>query len=146
MMRALLLAILIASGACGPTLVAQSVPPAGRVARLDPVTGFWGLQSYRLELSAGVALALQCYRGRPCEKMEVRSDSPNVEVRLASIGALEQVGYAGAPDQVPAAGFVLIGKAPGPAKITVRTQGKVREIAVTVVPPPSPAPPARVAR
>jgi hypothetical protein len=142
--KAVWLTLALTASACAPTLVAQSAPPAGRVARLDSVDGFWGVKSYRLELSTGVALALHCYRGGPCEKMEVRSDSPNVEVRLASIGTLEKVGYT--HHQTPAAGFVVIGKAPGPAKLTVRTQGKTREVAVTVVPPPSPAPPAKLAR
>jgi hypothetical protein len=135
--------VLLASG-CGPTLVAQSTAPAGRVARLDPVNGFWGLQSYRMELSAGVAVALNCYRSSPCEHMDVRSDSTNVEVRKASIGTLERHPYGGRA--IPASGFVVIGKQPGNAKIVVRTEGKTRVLAVTVIAPPQPSPPATVAR
>jgi hypothetical protein len=136
--------LVLASTACGPTLVAQSTAPAGRVARLDQVNNFWGLQSYRMELSAGVAVALNCYRAGPCEHMDVRSDSTNVEVRKASIGTLERNPYGG--HALPASGFVVIGKQPGPAKITVRTEGKSRVIAVTVIAPPQPSPPATVAR
>lgn len=146
-MRAAVLMLLVASAACAPTLVAQSVPPAGRVARLDPVTGFWGikLESYRLELSAGVAVAFACYRGAPCEHPMIHSDSPNVEVRKASIGTLERNAYTGQASQ-PTSGFVVIGKAPGTAKLTVRADGKTREVAVTVVAPPLVAPAARIAR
>lgn len=138
----LCVAVLLAG--CGPTLMAQSAPPAGRVARLDTVDGFWGLKSYRLELSAGVAIALTCNRGGPCEHMDVRSDSTNVEVRKASIGTLERHAYAG--NAIPASGFVVIGKQPGPAKIVVRTGNKTRQVAVTVIAPPVPSPPATVAR
>lgn len=130
-------------GACGPTLIAQSTPPAGRVARLDPVTGFWGLKSYRLEVSAGVAVALACYRGAPCEHLDVRSDSPNVEVRKASIGQLER--QALSQDAQPVSGFVVIGKSPGTANLIVHGSGKSRRVAVTVIAPPS-SPLAQVAR
>lgn len=137
----LLLAVL---GACGPTLIAQSTPPAGRVARLDPVTGFWGLKSYRLEVSTGVAVALACYRGAPCEHLDVRSDSANVEVRKASIGQLERHAFSG--DAQPTSGFVVIGKTPGTANLVVRGSNKTRTVAVTVVAPPQPSPPATVAK
>ncbi len=141
---AALLVMLATSSGCGPTLIAQSAPPAGRVARLDPVTGFWGLKSYRLEVSTGVAIALACYRGAPCEHMDVRSDSQNVEVRKASIGSLERHALSG--DTQPTAGFVVIGKAPGTANLVVRGSGKTRLVAVTVVAPPAPSAPAQVAR
>lgn len=137
-------AIALFCSACGPTLIAQSTPPAGRVARLDPVNGFWGLKSYRLELSSGVALALACYRGAPCEHLDVTSDSANVEVRKASIGQLERNAFTG--NAQPTSGFVVIGKTPGPANLIVRGSGKTRKVAITVVPPPQPSPPATVAR
>ncbi len=143
MSRTFLLCIALLAG-CGPTLMAQSTAPAGRVARLDSVDGFWGLESYRMELSTGVAIALTCNRGGPCEHMDVRSDSTNVEVRKASIGRLERHAYSG--NAIPASGFVLIGKQPGTAKVTVRTGKKSREVAVTVIAPPTPSPPSTVAR
>ncbi len=136
--------LLVLGTGCGPTLSAQSTPPAGRVARLDPVTGFWGLKSYRLELSTGVAVAIACYRGAPCEHMDVRSDSQNVEVRKASIGTLERHAFTG--DAQPTAGFVVIGKTPGVANLVVRGSGKTRLVAITVVAPPAPSAPATVAR
>ena len=136
------IAVLISG--CAPTLIAQSTPPAGRVARLDPVSGFWGLKSYRLEVSSGVAVALACYRGSPCEHMDVRSDSQNVEIRKASIGTLERHAFTG--DAQPTAGFVVIGKTPGVANLVVRGSGKTRLVAVTVVAPPAPSAPATVAR
>lgn len=145
-MKALVVVMTLASliGACGPTLIAQSTPPAGRVARLDPVNGFWGLKSYRLELSSGVAIALACYRGAPCEHLDVRSDSQNVEVRKASIGQLERNAFSG--NAQPTSGFVVIGKAPGPANLVVRGSGKTRLVAVNVVAPPQPTAPATVAK
>ncbi len=145
-MKALVMVITLASlaGACGPTLIAQSPPPAGRVARLDPVTNFWGLKSYRLELSSGVAIALACYRGAPCEHLDVKSDSPNVEVRKASIGQLERHAFSG--NAQPTSGFVVIGKTPGPANLVVRGSGKIRTVAVTVVAAPQPSAPATVAK
>lgn len=140
----LFLVLVMLASACGPTLVAQSAPPAGRVARLDPVNGFWGLKSYRLEVSTGVAIALACYRGAPCEHLDVKSDSPNVEVRKASIGQLERQAYTG--NAQPTSGFVVIGKTPGPANLVVRGSGKTRSVAVTVVGPPQATPPATVAK
>lgn len=144
MRAALTVACLASLAACGPTLIAQSAPPAGRVARLDPVHGFWGLKSYRLELSSGVAIAIACYRGAPCEHLDVKSDSQHVEIRKASIGQLERsrLGF----DATPVSGFVVIGKSAGPANLVVRGSGKTRAVAVTVVAPPQPSPPATVAK
>ena len=133
-MRALLL--LAALAACNPTLTAQSPSPPGRTARLDPVTGFWGVKSYQLELSQGVAIAMTCDRGSPCEHMQVTSDDPAIaEVRPASLGLLQ--GYYGS--QQTSAALVVIGKAPGTTTVRVHANEGSRVIAVHVVPPPQPA-------
>jgi hypothetical protein len=131
--------------ACAPTLVAQSTPPPGRIARLDAVDGFWGVKSYRMEITVGVALAVTCYRmGAPCEQLQVRSDDlKKVEAHAASLHTLERSHISG--NQAPASGVVLVGKSPGTAKLFVKTKRGTREIAVTVVAPPEPARPARVA-
>jgi hypothetical protein len=130
---------------CGPMLFAQSAPPPGRVARLDSVDGFWGVKSYRMEISVGVALAVTCHQGGPCEKLQVRSEDPKkVEAHTASLNTLERTGYSG--NQAPSSGVVLVGKSPGTAKLFVKTKRGSREIAVTVVAPPDPSPAARVAR
>jgi hypothetical protein len=127
----------LALAACNPVLVAQSAAPPGRSARLDEVRGFWGLQSYRMELSQGVALALTCYQGGPCERMAAASDNPGIaEVRRASLGTLERSGMYG---QATASAMVVVGKSPGTTQIRVRTKDGHRDIAVTVVPPPAPA-------
>jgi hypothetical protein len=143
---AVILVVAATATGCGPTLVAQSAPPPGRVARLDDVDGFWGLKYYRMEISQGVALAVTCYRmGAPCEKLQVRSDDPaKLEVHAASLHALEPSSYRG--NQAPASGVVLVGKSPGSTKVHVRTRNKTREIVVTVVAPPTPAAPARLAK
>ena len=135
-MKYLLLALALA--ACNPYLTQQSVAPPGRAARLDEVNGFWGLKHYRVELSEGVALALTCNRGGPCEKTRVLSDDPAIaEVRPASLAALEPVGFAGS--QQPASAFVIVGKAPGTTKLRVTAKGGKREVIVTVIAPPPPA-------
>jgi hypothetical protein len=129
-------ACLALAAACNPVLVAQSAAPPGRSARLDEVTGFWGVKGYRMELSQGVALALTCYQGGPCEKMSVVSDQPAIaEVRRASLGTLERSGIY---NQATAAAVVVIGKSPGTTRIRVRSKRGHRDIAVTVVPPPGP--------
>ena len=121
---------------CNPVLVAQSAAPPGRSARLDEVRGFWGLKSYRMELSQGVALALTCYQGGPCEKLSVVSDNPAIaEVRRASLGTLERSGIY---NQAPAAALVVVGKAPGTTRVRVRSKDGHRDIVITVVAPPGP--------
>jgi hypothetical protein len=126
----------LALAGCNPILVAQSAAPPGRAARLDEVSGFWGVKRYRLELSQGVALALTCYQGGPCEQLTATSDNPAVaEVRRASLGALERSGMYG---QATAAALVVVGKSPGTTRIRVRSQDRHRDVDVTVVPPPGP--------
>ena len=130
--------IALATGAgCLPSLYAESSAPPGRAARLDAESGFWGTRHYRIELSQGVALALSCVRGGPCEKLSVTSDNPAIaEVRAASLAALRPAGYLG--DQQPASALVVVGKAPGATTIRVRSKDGGRDIPVTVIAPPAP--------
>jgi hypothetical protein len=124
----------LAAAACNPTLMGRSTAPPGRSARLDEVHGFWGIKSYRLELSVGVAFALSCHKGGPCEKMVIVSDDPAVaEVRTASLAQLEP---SNAYNQATTSAAVIIGKAPGTTHVLVRSKGGHRDIAVTVVPAP----------
>lgn len=135
----LVLLATLALAACNPYLTQQSVAPPGRSARLDEVTGFWGqLKRYRLEVSEGVALALTCQLGGPCEKMSATSDNPAVaEVRAASLAALQPVGSAhSSSQQQPSAALVVIGKAPGTTRIRVKAKEGSRDIVVTVIAPP----------
>lgn len=135
-MKKLVLFAALALAACDPHIYQQSVAPPGRSARLDEVTGFWGnIKHYRLEVSHGVALALTCNRGGPCEKMKVVSEDPAIaEVRAASLEALERVSYAG--DQQPSAAFVVIGKAPGSTRLHVSAKEGSRDVLVTVIASP----------
>ena len=136
MKRMLLAAAVLALAACNPYIEQQSVAPPGRSARLDEVRGFWGLQHYRLELSEGVALALTCHHGAPCEKVKVLSDDPAIaEVRPASLAALQTRGFGG--DGVPASAFVVIGKAPGKTTLRLTAKEGHREVVVTVIAPPA---------
>jgi hypothetical protein len=131
------IALCLSLAACNPYLTQQSVAPPGRSARLDEVNGFWGLKHYRLEISEGVALALTCNRGAPCEKTTVISDDRSIaEVRPASLSALQPVGLS---SQLPASAFVVIGKAPGTTKLHVKAKEGTRDVFVTVVAPPAPA-------
>ena len=140
-MRAL---VLLIAAACNPTLTVQSPQPPGRIARMDPVRGFWGLQRYRLALSRGVAIALTCDLDGPCEHMQITSDDPAIaEVRPASLGVLQQTGAYG--EQTSAA-LVVVGKAPGETHVHVRTKGKQRDVVVTVVAPPTTPPALTAAR
>lgn len=134
------LVIALAGTGCAPSLTAQSAAPPGRTARLDEVNGTWSVQSYRLELSSGIAIALTCYAFSPCEKLVATSDDPKVaEVRAGSLGALER------PSQ-SSAGMVIIGKAAGTTTVHVRSKAGTREIAVTIVPAPEASAQATIAK
>lgn len=120
--------------ACNPYLTQQSVAPPGRQARMDEVRGFWGVKHYRLAISEGVAMAVTCDQGGPCERMKVESDDPSIaEVRPASLQALEQVGMMG---QLPSSAFVIIAKAPGKTRVRLRSAEGKRSVYINVVAPP----------
>ena len=146
-LAALAAAIALSAGAlagCKPTLAAESSAPPGRAARLDEITHwFWGVTAYRLELSQGVALAVSCSQGGPCEKLVATSDNPAIaEVRRSSLTALRPAGYLG--NQQPSAAVVVVGKAPGATTVRVRSNNGDRDLHITVVAPP--APPTAIAR
>lgn len=137
------LAILVALAGCNPTLSAQSLAPPGRAARLDAVEGFWGIRSYKLELSRGVAIAVTCNQGGPCQKLHVTSDDASIaEVHDASFGVLQPTtGPAYAPtNQATASAFVVVGKSPGTTKLHLTTDDGRRTIAVTIAEPAGSAP------
>ncbi|HUJ61375.1 MAG TPA: hypothetical protein VLX92_22880 [Kofleriaceae bacterium] len=138
MTRAAVLALALA--ACSPYLAAQSAAPPGRSARLDEVLGSWSqVKSYRLELSRGVAIAIDCERGGPCEHMRVASDDPQIaEVRPASLDVLRPAGFDSRNEQTASA-FVVVGKAVGTTHLHVRVGKRSREVAVTVIAPPAAA-------
>jgi hypothetical protein len=132
----LLLAIALA--ACNPYLAVESPQPPGRTARVDEVNGFWGLKYYRMEVSSGVAIAMTCSLGSPCEHMKVVSDDPAIaEVRLASLGVLKALAYGNGHQQQTAAGLVVFGKAPGETKLHVTAEEGRRDVVVTVLPAPT---------
>ena len=130
--------LLMMLAACDPYLYQQSVAPPGRSARLDEVTGFWGsIKSYRVELSRGVALAVTCNQGAPCEHMRAVSENPAIaEVRAGSLGVLEKNPFQN--DGKPAAAFVIVGKSPGTTRIHVTAKEGHRDVAITVVGSPDP--------
>ena len=138
MIRALAFALAAtALAACNPSLVAESLGPPGRAATLDADSGFWGVKSYRLQLSQGVAMALSCSSGGPCDQLTATSDNAAIaEVRPAALQTLQTVGLTGV--RKPAAAFVVIGKSPGTTTIRLRSHDGDRDLRVTVIPPPLP--------
>ncbi len=140
MNRHVFVVAMLGAAGCNPTLSAQSLAPPGRAARLDPVEGFWGIKSYKLELSRGIAIAVTCNHGGPCQKLHVSSDDPNIaEVHDASFGVLQPNGGPGyAPsNQATATAFVVVGKTAGTTKLRVKTSDGGRTIAVTIAPAPA---------
>lgn len=131
-----ILILLVLSG-CNPQLMQQSVAPPGRQARLAEVSGFWGLQHYRLNISEGVAVAMTCDRNGPCENLKAVSANPAIaEVRSASLSTLEPVGIAGQM-QTPSSAFVVVGKSPGKTRVRIKSKEGQRDIVVSVVAAPS---------
>lgn len=147
-MKASLLVMIAVSGlgGCVPTLAAQSTAPPSRSARLDAIDGFWGPKGYRLELSQGVAIAVTCNRGGPCEKLRLSSDDPSIaEVRMASLSRLEPAAGIGGNQQTSAA-LVVVGKTPGSTTIRVRSADGGQDIHVTIVAQPVTNPQTAVTR
>ena len=141
MKKSLLVLSLLLAGltACNPSLYQASAPPPARAARLDPVTNWLGVtKRYRLEVSEGVAVALRCEHGGPCEHMKVVSENPAVaDVRMASLSQLQQNPYGGSSyQQQPLAALVVVGKAPGSTKLHIRVKGGSRDVTVTVIAAP----------
>lgn len=135
---ALILALSLGAVACNPTLYAQSVAPPGRQAKLESIDGFWGVRAYAVELSQGVALAVTCHDGGPCQKMTVVSADPSIaDVRHASLANREpRHPYYGGVHQMNSSGFVVLGKAPGKTRIELKSADGNRVIFVTIVAPP----------
>lgn len=137
MSRALVI-VLVSLAACAPTLTAQSPAPPGRAARLDEVRGFWGIKGYRMAISQGVALAVTCTSGGPCERLQATSDDPAIaEVHAASLGVLQA--NALSSDVATAAAIVVVGKAAGRTLIHVTSREGGRTIKVEVSAPPASA-------
>lgn len=136
MIIAALLALVPLAG-CLPTLTSQSPAPPSRVARLEPIDGFWQVKNYKLEITQGVAIALTCSSSGPCRGMKLSSQNPDVvDVRAASFAKLEDSDFGKA--QATPASLVVVGKSPGEARVQVVTEDGDRTIFVTVLPPPVP--------
>jgi len=126
--------------ACNPHLYQASAPPPARAARLDEVTNFWGVvKRYRLEVSEGVAVAMRCEQGGPCEHMTVVSENPQIaEVRMASLSQLQPTPYVvSSPVQQPIAALVVVGKSVGSTKVHVHTKDGNRLVTVSVIAAPT---------
>ena len=120
----LALAVGLAAPGCHPSLYAESSPPPGRLGRFDPISNFWGVQGYRLELSQGIAIAIACSDDDQCENLVATCDNP----AIADIRKVENQ----QSDTV-----VIVGKAPGTTVVHMRTKNDGRDIKLTIVPPPA---------
>ncbi|HTR54357.1 MAG TPA: hypothetical protein VMJ10_26875 [Kofleriaceae bacterium] len=126
-----LVALLVALAACDPDLSQLSVAPPGRAARLDEVHHAWHADTYRLEVSHGVALAFDCRDGGPCEHLHVVSENPAIaEVRPAALAQMQSAGWT---REQTASAVVVIGRAPGKTRLHLDAAEGHREIDVTVV-------------
>jgi hypothetical protein len=122
--RAFALVVGLAAAGCHPSLYAESSAPPGRLGELHPITSFWGVQGYQLELSRGIAIAIACSDGDPCEKLVATCDDPAIaDIRKVQNQASATV--------------VIVGKAPGATVVHMRTKNDGRDIKLTVVPPPA---------
>ena len=123
--------LLLALAACDPDLSQLSVTPPGRAARLDEVHHAWHADTYRIEISHGVAIAFDCRSGGPCEHLNVVSDDPAIaEVRPAALAQMQSAGW---DREQTAAAVVVVGKAPGKTRLHVDAAEGHREIDVTVL-------------
>jgi hypothetical protein len=122
---AALAALAFASG-CGPTLTLMTTAPPNRVVTVDRARD-------RLELSEGVAVAIDCYRwGAPCQDMRAVSSSPDVAgVYPAHMPRVVSTGYNGDTNTTTLA---LVGLKPGNTTLRVWSEGYTRDYAVTVLP------------
>lgn len=126
------IALLLYASGCGPTLMAQSAPPPGRIASLGEDDG-----KYELDLSSGVAIAISCTDQRgPCKDVVIATEDESIaEVKGAAFGVLEKDAYTGAT--AGSAGVVIVGKKPGTTKVKIKTSDGSRTIKVTVLAPPA---------
>jgi hypothetical protein len=133
-----LLSLSLSVAACDPALTTQTAAPPGRTALFEDVTGFWGtVQSYKLEISQGTAIAVTCSRGGPCTDAALTADNPAlVDARRAALGTLVPNGLNG--NLATESAFVIFGKAPGTTHLHLHAKQGDRDIAVTVVAQPQP--------
>ena len=121
------IALLVYASGCGPTLTAQTSPPAGRTASFDENDGH-----YDLDISQGVAIAISCYNDGPCKDVVVATENESIaDVKSASL--------------IDTVSLVIVGKAPGVTRVKVRTSKGDKTINVKVLAPPASAGPSKVA-
>jgi len=114
----------VATG-CNPSFTAITAAPPGKVASLND-------EDHEIVLSRGVAVAVECTYEGPCGNMSaVSTDAAIAEVHTAYLDSLEE--YAGREGRQNRSAFVVSGRAPGSAAITVRSSDGDVVFAVTVL-------------
>jgi hypothetical protein len=122
---ALLLLVGLLAPACSPYLSVVTPAPPNRVVRLNHETD-------RIEVSEGVAIAVECYRqGSPCRGVVASVTDPTlVQVLPAHMSKLTR-GYG---DEANVTTLALVGLKPGATKLRVWSQGWTRDYDLKVHP------------
>lgn len=112
---------------CGPRFSLITGAPPNRVARLD-------LDNKRIEVSEGVAVALECYReGSACKDVKATSSDPKIaRVFPAHLTKVTRGLY----EQGNVSTAAIVGVAPGKATIHVVSEGSTTDYEVDVLPAP----------
>jgi hypothetical protein len=120
-----LVALAALTSACAPELYLVSPAPPTRVVTVNQ-------GSDRIELSEGVAVAVECLReGFPCKDVKATTDQPAVaKVFPAHIAQVHQGYYA----QTNVSSLALMGIRPGTTKLHVVADGSSTDYTVTVLP------------
>ena len=121
----LLTALALMTG-CDDHFYALTVPPPTKLAELDDV-------DCEIVVSKGVALAFECTSpSGPCENARISSaDEATVEVREAYVDSLDNEAN-GRSYSRPRSAFVVVGKAPGRTRVTVRSANDTTDFEVQV--------------
>ena len=119
-------AVLAFASGCGPSLTLVTPAPPNRVIEVDR-------EHDRIEISEGVAVAVECHRDGPCKDVRAVSTSPEiVGVYPAHIAAVrDRWGYA---SEANASSLALVGMKPGRTTIKVWAEGYTSEYSVVVLP------------
>ncbi len=118
-------ALAFASSGCAPSLTLVSPAPPNRVIAVDR-------QNDRLEISEGVAVAIECHgMNGPCKDMKAVSTSP--EILGVYPAHIAKIAHTGVDADTNAANLAIVGMKPGRTTLRVWSDGYTREYVVTVL-------------
>lgn len=125
---AILFAGLLAIG-CSPQLSVITPAPPDRVVRLSH-------EADRIEVSEGVAIAVECYReGWPCKDVHASISEPAIaKVYPAHMSKLNSGYY----EQGNVSTMAIVGLAPGRTTVRVSSEGWTHDYEIVVLPTAAP--------